>query len=58
MNLVSKKNSRALLYYSSIVYITLIIKAEREIIAIAKKAKKDTRKIQVIKDKQRKKIVA
>ena len=45
MNLVSKKNSRAKLYYSSIVYIILIIKAEREIIAIAKKTKKNTRKI-------------
>ena len=40
------------------VCITLVIKAEREIIAIAKKAKKKTRKIQVIEDKQRKKTAA
>ena len=58
MNLVSKENSKALLYYSSIVYIALAIKAEREIIAIAEKAKKNTRKAQVIEDKQRKKTAA
>ena len=44
LNLVSKKNSGALLYYFSIVCIILAIEAEREAIAIAKKTKKDTRK--------------
>ena len=44
MNLVSKENSEALLYYSFMVCITIVIKAEREIIAIAKKTKKNTRK--------------
>ena len=44
MNLVSKKNSRAKLYYSSTVRITLTIEAEREAIAIGKKAEKDARK--------------
>ena len=58
LNLVSKENSRALLYYSSIVRIVLVIKAEREVIAIAEKTKKNSRKIQVIEDKQRNKIVA
>ena len=58
MNLVSKKNSGASLYYSSIVCIALAIEAEREAIAIAKKAEKDTRKAQVIEDKQRKEAAA
>ena len=40
------------------VRIALAIEAEREAIAIAKKAKKNTRKIQVIEGKQRKKAVA
>ena len=58
MNLVSKKNSRALLYYSFMICIVLAIKVERETIAIAEKAKKDIRKAQVIEDKQRKEIAA
>ena len=51
MNLVNKENSRALLYYSFMVHITLAIEVEREVIAIAEKAEKDTRKAQVIEDK-------
>ena len=38
--------------------IALAIEAEREAIAVAEKAKKDTRKAQVIEDKQRKEAVA
>ena len=58
MNLVSKENSGALLHYSSTVRIALAIEAEREVIAIAKKAEKDTRKAQVVEDKQRKEAAA
>ena len=58
MNLVSKENSRALLYYSSMICIALVIEAEREAIAMAEKAEKDARKAQIVEDKQRKKAVA
>ena len=58
LNLVGKENSRALLYYSSMVCIALAIEAERKAIAIAKKAEKNTRKTQVIEDKQRKEAAA
>ena len=58
LNLVGKKNSGASLHYSSTVRIALAIEVEREAIAIAEKAEKNTRKAQVIEDKQRKEAAA
>ena len=58
LNLVSKENSRAKLYYSSTLRIALVFEAEKEAIAVAKKAEKDVKKAQVKENKQRKEIEA
>ena len=52
------ENSGALLHYSSTVCIALAIEAEREVTAVAEKTEKDTRKAQVVENKQRKETVA